>query len=201
MQRPEDALHTGARSARRRPTPERQAASRSAAVNLRRPGIRHADQFISAVRRSRALHKGLVSPPADLDAYERYLKSLRKSTHVGFLVVPEGGEEIAGVVNVSEIVRGAFQSAYLGYYAFEPFAGKGLMFRGIRKVIRHCFGSLKLHRLEANIQPENLRSIALVRRLGFEREGYSPRYLKICGRWRDHERWALLSERGGKGHG
>lgn len=168
-------------------------------TDLQRPGPRHADRFIRAVRRSRALHRGLVSPPANSEAYARYLRSLRKSNQVGFLVVPEGSAEIAGVINVSEIVRGAFQSAYLGYYAFEPFAGTGLMCLGMQKVIRHCFGELKLHRLEANIQPENLRSIALVRKLGFQREGYSPRYLKVCGRWRDHERWALLADRRGKG--
>jgi [ribosomal protein S5]-alanine N-acetyltransferase len=53
---------------------------------------------------------------------------------------------------------------------------------------------MKLHRLEANIQPSNTRSIRLVKRLGFRREGHSPRYLKVAGRWRDHQRWAMVSE-------
>jgi [ribosomal protein S5]-alanine N-acetyltransferase len=68
------------------------------------------------------------------------------------------------------------------------------LYQGLRAVISHCFSELGLHRLEANIQPENVRSIALVRSLGFGMEGFSPRYLKVCGRWRDHERWALLSD-------
>ena len=60
--------------------------------------------------------------------------------------------------------------------------------------MRHAFRRLKLHRLEANIQPTNAPSIGLARACGFAREGYSPRYLKIGGRWRDHERWAILAD-------
>jgi ribosomal-protein-alanine N-acetyltransferase len=68
------------------------------------------------------------------------------------------------------------------------------MTEAMRLLLRHAFTKLKLHRIEANIQPENQASIALVKRAGFVREGYSRRYLKICGRWRDHERWAILVE-------
>jgi len=68
------------------------------------------------------------------------------------------------------------------------------MSEGLRLVLRHAFGTLGLHRLEANIQPENHDSVRLVRGAGFRREGFSPRYLKILGRWRDHERWAITAE-------
>ena len=68
------------------------------------------------------------------------------------------------------------------------------MAEGLRAVLDAVFGKLRLHRVEANIQPGNARSIALVRRLGFEKEGYSRRYLLIDGDWRDHERWTLLAE-------
>ena len=97
-------------------------------------------------------------------------------------------------MNISEIVRGAFRSAYLGYYAFTPHEDRGLMTEGLRLAVSDAFRRLRLHRLEANVQPGNEASLRLIRRLGFRREGYSPRYLKIRGRWRDHERWALLAD-------
>lgn len=91
-------------------------------------------------------------------------------------------------------MRGNFRSAYLGYFAFEPFAGRGYMREGLGLVLRHAFGAQRLHRIEANIQPDNVRSAKLVEGIGFRREGFSPRYLKIRGRWRDHDRWAILAE-------
>lgn len=77
------------------------------------------------------------------------------------------------------------------------FARMGFMTEALSSVANYAFGELGLHRLEANIQPENAASIALVRRLGFQKEGYSPRYLRMDGEWRDHERWALLSDNSG----
>lgn len=162
-------------------------------VRLERPALRHAQEFLRAVHGSRELHRRWVSPPADRGKFAQYVESLRIGNREGFVVVT-GREDIAGVVNVNEIVRGSFQSAYLGYYAFEPFAGRGFLRAGLSLVISRCFGELRLHRLEANIQPDNARSIALVKGLGFQMEGFSPGYLKIGGRWRDHERWALLAD-------
>jgi [ribosomal protein S5]-alanine N-acetyltransferase len=163
-------------------------------VLIRAPRPQDEEEFLRAVRRSRVLHRGWVSPPATSKRYREYLDRERSETHLVFLVWVKRPRCLAGVVNVSEIVRGSFQSAYLGYYVFLPYAGRGLMREGIAKVIRHVFHRMRLHRLEANIQPDNRPSKALVRSLGFRREGFSPRYLKIAGRWRDHERWALLAE-------
>ena len=99
-----------------------------------------------------------------------------------------------GVINLNEIVRGCFQSAYLGYYIGAPYAGQGYMREALMLVSEYAFHDLELHRLEANIQPQNLVSIALARSVGFRYEGYSPRYLKINGEWCDHERWAVLAD-------
>ena len=98
------------------------------------------------------------------------------------------------MVNISGIVAGVFQSAYLSFYGMARFAGSGLMTDAVQQVSRFAFDDLGLHRLEANIQPANLRSRALVQRVGFQQEGLSPRLLKIGGEWKDHERWAFLAD-------
>jgi ribosomal-protein-alanine N-acetyltransferase len=102
------------------------------------------------------------------------------------------------VININCIVGGTFQSAYLGYYVGAPFARRGYMVEGMKLVTRYAFDEIKLHRVEANVQPGNIASVALVRKCGFRKEGFSPRYLKIFGDWRDHERWALLADEAGK---
>ena len=150
--------------------------------------------FVAAVRRSRQLHRPFVHPPSTARLFQAYLARSLKETNRTFVARLRTSGAMVGIVSVSEIVTGPFQSAYLGYYAFEPHAGKGLMSEAVRLAVDHAFRKLKLHRLEANIQPGNRASIALVKRLGFKREGYSPRYLKIGGRWQDHERWAVLRE-------
>jgi [ribosomal protein S5]-alanine N-acetyltransferase len=150
--------------------------------------------FLAAVERSRTLHHPWVQAPGTPQAYRDYLSKHQDGRGAAFFVWLEQPHELAGVVNLSEIVYGCFRSAYLGYYAFVPHAGRGLMKEGLTKVVTHAFGVMKLHRLEANIQPANRPSKALVKKLGFRREGLSPRYLKINGRWCDHERWAILSE-------
>jgi ribosomal-protein-alanine N-acetyltransferase len=97
-------------------------------------------------------------------------------------------------INVSQIVRGFFQSAFLGYYIFEPFARNKYMGDGLSLVLNEAFMKLDLHRLEANIQPKNIRSKKLVKRLGFRLEGFSPKYLNVDGKWCDHERWAITKD-------
>ena len=102
--------------------------------------------------------------------------------------------EIAGVVTLSEVTEGAFQNACLGYYGMIGTARRGLMTDALRQACRYGFEALGPHRLEANIQPGNAASIALVRRTGFRLEGLSKDYLRVGGAWRGHERWALLCD-------
>ncbi len=167
-------------------------------VHLRLPRRSDQQAFVSAARASRRLHSGWVQAPETPAAYvayvERYAFRGRSPRHAGFLVVRNDDGALAGVINFSEIVRGAFHSAFVGYYAFVQLAGDGYMTEGFALALDFAFRRLALHRVEANVQPANRRSIALVSRLGFEREGYSRRYVKISGRWRDHVRFAMLAE-------
>ena len=157
------------------------------------PSRKRRDEFLAAVRRSKKLHGRWASPPATVEKFDEYLKRVRKETHLSYWVCTER-DELAGVININEIVRGIFRSGYLGYYAFAPHDGRGYMKKGLGAVLSEAFRHQGLHRLEANIQPENESSRRLVQSAGFRLEGFSPRYLKIAGRWRDHERWAITAE-------
>jgi ribosomal-protein-alanine N-acetyltransferase len=162
-------------------------------IYLRAPAAQDQKEFVARVRQSRALHAPWVAPPATPEQFRGYVKRMQAPVHCGLLVCLKSSDEIAGVVNITNIVGGPFQSAYLGYYAFAGFERQGFMREGLDAAVRHAFRQLKLHRVEANIQPGNTASIALARSCGFRLEGYSPKYLKIGGRWRDHERWARLA--------
>jgi ribosomal-protein-alanine N-acetyltransferase len=163
-------------------------------VRLERPSVRREPEFLQAALRSRPLHRGYVVTAATPTEYRRYLRAARRPNQESFFVVDAESNELAGVININEIVRHAELSGRLGYYAFVPHAGHGLMCEGLRLVVNRAFRELGLHRLEANIQPSNRRSSALVKGLGFRCEGNARGFLKIGNRWRDHERWALLKE-------
>ena len=163
-------------------------------VFLRAPERRDEAEFLDLVRRSRKLHRPWVSPPATPERFRAYLAKCRWSDYCSRLVCRREDGRIVGLFNISQIVRGPLQSAFLGYWVGAPFAGRGYMSQGLALLLRHAFRVLKLHRIEANLQPANAASRRLAKRAGFRKEGLSPRYVKIGGRWRDHERWAICRE-------
>ena len=163
-------------------------------VFLRPPQPPDCAELLTLNRRSLKFHRGLVSPPLTQDEFRAFLERASRDDSECFQVCRKSDGAIVGTFNLSQIFRSNFQSAYLGYYIGADHAYQGYATEAIQLVLRHAFKKLKLHRVEANIQPGNIASIALVRRAGFTQEGYSRRYLKIGGRWRDHERWAITFE-------
>ena len=163
-------------------------------VSLRLPVEADRTEFIERLLASGELHDPWLEPGEPASWFERLLARGRGETDRSLLVCDADDGSIAGVMNLSHIVMGRFRSAFLGYYAFEPFAGRGYMRVAMPLLLRHAFDDLGLHRVQANVQPGNEASIALVRRAGFHREGFSPRYLFIRGAWRDHAQWVMLAE-------
>ena len=166
----------------------------STRVYIAPPSPRDRTDFIAAGNRSGRLHRSWLTMRFNDTTFDAYLKRARRDDHACFLVRRTDDDALVGVININQIIRGFFHSGFLGYYGFRPHEGQGLMTDGLELVLRYAFIRLKMHRLEANIQPDNAASIALVRRCGFRLEGLSLRYLKIAGRWRDHERWAMTIE-------
>jgi [ribosomal protein S5]-alanine N-acetyltransferase len=163
-------------------------------VYLRPPTHADQDEFLGLMRASRSFHRPWASAPTDAERFYAYLTDAKRPDFEAMLLCRSEDHAILGFFNISQIVRRSLQSAYLGYAVGKPFAGHGYMREGMELVLRRGFLTLRLHRIEANIQPGNRASIALARGAGFRREGFSPRYLKIGGRWRDHERWAILAD-------
>ena len=162
-------------------------------VTLRLLSRADQDEFLGLVAASADLHHPWMSLPATPQEFWAYLTRFDHVTAEGLLVCLRRTGTMAGLVNINNIIRGRFQNGSLAYAAFAPTAGQGYMAEGLGLVLRYAFERLRLHRLEAQIQPGNHASIGLVRRLGFRREGYSPELLFIDGAWRDHEQWAITS--------
>lgn len=166
--------------------------SHQARVSIRRLSAEDAERFVEAVARSKALHYPWVTAPDTAWDFEAYLSGAgRECLQYGVWLADD---KLVGVVNINAIIRGTFQNGSLGFYAFEGYQRRGLMTTALRQVIAVAFQQCGLHRLEANIQPENESSRRLVERLGFRFEGVGHRLLKINGEWRDHNRFALTVE-------
>ena len=164
-------------------------------VTLRHVELTDCEEFLMLMRKSRELHHPWIFPPLTEAAFEQYVARMERDDNEGMLVCERSYGRMVGVINFNNMVRGALLSASLGYYAGAPYSGEGYMSEGLELAKYHAFTNLLLHRLEANIQPGNHRSIELVKRCGFTKEGYSPAFLFIDGAWRGHERWAIVDDR------
>lgn len=165
----------------------------SSRVELRPLTLSDEDEFCSLVRASAELHLPWMQLPSTPEEFRAWMRRFDDGANLGFLVRVRETGAAAGMVNINSLIRGRYQGASLGYAAFAPSAGRGYMTEGLAATLRYAFTELRLHRLEASIQPCNEPSLALARRLGFRYEGLSPAYLYIDGAWRDHERWSVTA--------
>lgn len=150
-------------------------------------------EFVKLAQVSVDLHHPWMVLPTTSEKFRAFLAGFSPDYSESLLVCLRDSGAIAGLINIKEIIRGRYQGATISYAAFAPSAGQGYLSEGMGLALRRAFEDLRLHRLEANIQPDNRASLRLVERFGFRKEGYSPDYLFIDGAWRDHERWAITA--------
>lgn len=167
---------------------------RGPTVHIRSIAPSDEEEFVRRAIASRRLHRPWSHPPTTPAAFRDHVGGIDGNHSAGLVVCRNEDRAIVGYFGLGQIVYGKFRNAYLGYYAFRPFEGRGYMREGLELILRHAFGDLRLHRVQASIQPGNEPSIGLVRSAGFRKEGLALRYLKIGGRWRDHEQWAITAE-------
>ncbi|WP_123669559.1 GNAT family N-acetyltransferase [Actinocorallia herbida] len=163
-------------------------------VVLRRLCPADADEVARLGRLSRRLHGRWVYMPRATAECLDYLLRLADEGAIPLAVRRIEDDAIVGVVIISGVTRGVYERAVLGYAGFAPSVGQGYLTEGLSLVVQYGFGPLGLHRLEADIEPENTPSLRLAERVGFRREGLSRGFIRVGGIWRDHERWAITAD-------
>lgn len=163
-------------------------------VFLRHPTIGDHAAWASLRRQSRsflqpwepAWHRNDLGRYAFRDRIKHYQREIRQGTSLPWFIFRQSDDALVGGITLTHIRRGASQSAQIGYWMGEPFAGRGYMAEALDLVVTHAFTRCGLHRLEAACIPSNARSLRLLETAGFEQEGILRAYLKINGQWRDH---------------
>ena len=157
------------------------------------------DEFIELASRSRELHCPWIYAPQTPADFVAYLRRFERTEAAALVTCHKESREIAGFFTINEIIRGFYLRASVGYGVFMPNERQGYMKEGFELVFRYAFGKpgrgLGLHRLEADIQGNNHASVRLAESSGFKWEGISSAYIRIHGKWVDHERYAITSER------
>jgi ribosomal-protein-alanine N-acetyltransferase len=138
----------------------------------------------------------LNSPRAFKSLYADLRRAARRGLSMPFAVCLDDGqqERLVGQLTLGNMVRGAFCSAYAGYWIDSRVAGRGVIPTALALVVDHAFRYAGLHRIEVNIRPDNAASRRVVEKLGFRQEAYHHRYLHIDGEWRDHLGYAMTTE-------
>lgn len=163
-------------------------------VALRRLMADDETEFTELARASVDLHRPWIFAPTTSEEFNSYFKRFDLQVAESMLVCDRDSGSIAGFINITEMIRGSYQRATIGYGVFAPYARQGYMSEGLTLMIEFAFTELGLHRLEADIQPGNKVSLKLAGKVGFRYEGYSPGFVLIGERWKDHERWAINAD-------
>ncbi len=135
-----------------------------------------------------------LSPSAWRHRMRRYKIDVSQGTGLPLFIFENQGGRLSGGITISNIRHGVSQSAGIGYWMGERYAGNGFMAEAVELVARHCFSTLRLHRLEAACIPSNERSMRVLEKAGFRQEGLLRSYLKINGIWQDHILYALIAD-------
>lgn len=167
------------------------ASLRNGRVSFRHLRPRDRKEFLALTTRDAEHHKGWVVNPQTEQEFDNYLARYDGVNAYGFVLTAASDDGIVGYVNLNNVLRGPYQSAKLGFAVFGMFTRLGIATVCLQKIARYAFEDLDLHRLEADIRPQNQNSRKIVKRLGFTYEGMSKDFIKIDGEWRDHERWSI----------
>ena len=167
----------------------------SSRIYIEKIQSKHEGEYLRAVRGSIKTLKPWIEVIKTRKAFTQLIKAISAPEDKAYLIRRMGDGALVGVIEIRDIFMGHFKCGYLIYYAFNGFRGEGYMKEALSIIIERAFKKFKLHRLEANIQPNNKSSIGLAKSVGLLYEGYSPKFLKINGDWRDHERWAMINDK------
>lgn len=125
---------------------------------------------------------------------KRYAAEIRDGVSYPFFVFDAHDQALLGGVTLAQVRRGVTQAGTIGYWMGQAHAGRGIMTEAVVLLVRFAFGTLRLHRVEASCLPSNQRSLRLLEKVGFTREGLARRYLCINGTWSDHLLYGLLAD-------
>lgn len=171
-------------------------------VELREPTLADFEQWSKLRRDSRAFLEPWEPRWADdelarsgwRNRIRRYREEFAAGTAVPYLLFETGHGRLVGGITLGNIRYGVSQSAHVGYWMGERYAGQGYMQDAVRTLVSHAFGVMRLHRIEAACIPGNTRSIHVLEKVGFTREGLLRSYLRINGIWQDHYIYGLVAD-------
>ncbi|UYP24785.1 GNAT family N-acetyltransferase [Bacillus velezensis] len=123
---------------------------------------------------------------------EQSLKNAENDTEYNFFCIFLQDQTLIGTISLFQVVRGAIQSAFIGYFSDGEHNGKGYATKAVKLAVDYAFNELKLHRIEAGVMPHNKASIRVLEKAGFHKEDIARKNVKINGKWEDHQVLAII---------